>query len=107
MGMMGGRHIDDADVYKNHGQIGEGIREAVARGVPRSEIFLTTKIQPDNFGFEATLTRVPEMLQELGLDYVDLILLHWAGYPEGAECGQPIACRQETWLALQRLKAKG
>lgn len=105
--VMGGRHIDTAELYSNHEQVGQGIREAIERGVQRSDIFLTTKLVPDNFGFEATLSRVPEMLQELGLDYVDLLLLHWAGAPEGADCGTPKACRQETWMALQRLQAKG
>lgn len=105
--VMGGRHIDDAELYSNHREVGEGIRDAMERGIPRSEIFLTTKLVPDNFGFEATLARVPEMLKELGLEYIDLLLLHWAGFPEGADCGDPRACRQETWMALQRLKAKG
>lgn len=105
--LMGGRHLDDATIYGNHREVGLGIRQAVALGVPREEVFLTTKIPPNRFGFEETLAWIPEMLEELGLEYVDLVLLHMAGVPDGAECGEPRACRQETWLALQRARAKG
>lgn len=102
--VLGGRHLDDATVYNNHGEVGLGIRQAMDLGIAREEIFLTTKIPPDNFGFEAASAWVPMVLNELGLEYIDLVLLHWAG----TECATlPKSCRQETWLALQRAQAKG
>jgi len=105
--LMGGRHLDDAMLYRNHREVGEGVRQAVALGVPRKEIFLTTKIWSGDFGWELTTAWVGRMLEELGLEYVDLVLLHVAGVPSDAECKDPLACRQETWLALQRARNLG
>jgi len=108
--LMGGRHLDDAQIYNNHREVGEGVRQAVALGVPRSEIFLTTKIWPSNFGFEKAAAWVGSMLGELGLEYVDLVLLHKPGIDavgDRLDCHEPKACRQETWLALQRAQRAG
>jgi len=107
--LMGGRHVDDAQLYNNHREVGEGIRQAVSQGIPRQDIFLTTKIWPSEFGFEPTAAWVPQMLAELGLDYVDLVLLHAANVDDAAsrDCGTPKQCRQETWIALQRAQRKG
>lgn len=74
--LQGGRHIDTASMYLNHASVGQGIQDAVARGVPRSEIFLVTKVWPDNFGYDASIQRAKEMVKELGVDYIDLVLLH-------------------------------
>lgn len=104
--LMGGRHLDDAEVYNNHREVGQGIREAIAHGVPREEIFVTTKIDASRFGFEGVLEWVPQMLADLGLDYVDLVLLHWAG-EDKSTCGSARTCRQEAWLALQRFVRSG
>lgn len=104
--LQGGRHLDTAQIYGNHKEVGEGVRLAVQQGVPREEIFLTTKIWSDDFGWEKTVAWVPHMLGELGLEYVDLVLLHVAS-ADGKECGSPKQCRQETWLALQRFQGKG
>ncbi|CAE8687751.1 unnamed protein product [Polarella glacialis] len=109
--LLGGRHIDDADVYWNHGPVGEAIHEGVARGVPRSEIFVTTKLFPRFYGQNATVTAVHRFLKELGLDYLDLVLMHAPAHPLGAygECvGKSYKeCRQETWQALSSLRAQG
>jgi len=104
--LLGGRHLDDAELYSNHREVGMGIRQAIAQGVPREEIFVTTKISMEFFGFERALAWVPQMLEELGLDYVDLVLLHWAG-EDNEVCGTAKQCRQETWLALQRFWHSG
>eukprot|EP00439_Symbiodinium_sp_Y106_P056280 s5458_g7.t2 len=104
--LQGGRHLDTAQIYGNHKEVGAGVRQALERGVPREEIFLTTKIWPDDFGWERTMAWVPRMLDELGLEYVDLVLLHMAR-ADGKDCGAPKQCRQETWLALQRFQNKG
>eukprot|EP00927_Polykrikos_kofoidii_P062110 TRINITY_DN56930_c0_g1_i1.p1 TRINITY_DN56930_c0_g1~~TRINITY_DN56930_c0_g1_i1.p1 ORF type:complete len:378 (-),score=47.21 TRINITY_DN56930_c0_g1_i1:40-1173(-) len=74
--LQGGRHIDTAALYLNHEAVGLGIRDAMERGVPREEIFLTTKIFPDNFGYQEAIDKSTRMLQELGVDYIDLVLLH-------------------------------
>jgi len=107
--LLGGRHVDDASMYGNQREVGLGIRQAVDKGVPRSEIFLVTKIPPKRFGFEDTTRWFEESMAELGLEYVDLVLLHSAGVPgaEGKACKEPHACRQEAWLALDRFKKQG
>jgi len=105
--LLGGRHLDDAMLYSNHREVGLGIRQAMDLGVPREEVFFVTKIWPSDFGFERTLSWVDRMLSELGLPYVDLVLLHSPKVGEGLDCGSPRNCRQETWLALSRAHAKG
>jgi len=105
--LLGGRLLDDAQLYSNHREVGEGLRQAVALGVPRSEIFFATKMVPEDFGFEHAGWWVDRALQEAQLDYIDLVLLHWAGSNDNSPCGSPRACRQETWMALQRAKAAG
>lgn len=110
--ILGGRHIDGAHLYLNHEAIGSAIKEAIRRGVDRQEIFLTTKIAPSHFGYESTITTVQKFLPELGLDYIDLVLMHAPSFPiisspckkEGKNATQ---CRQETWLALSDLREKG
>jgi len=104
--MLGGRHLDTAQLYGNHREVGQGMLEAMANGVPREEIFLTTKIWADDFGFEKAAAWVPRMLSELGVEYVDLVLLHLPKN-DGQACGSPKQCRQETWLALQRFQRAG
>lgn len=105
--LLGGRHLDDAKLYKNHVEVGQGISQAIAAGVPRKEIFFTTKIWPSDYGFESTTSWVDDVLGETGLAYIDLVLLHTAMVPDGLRCRQPKACRQETWLALQRAQGEG
>ncbi len=70
----GYRHIDTADAYGNHVQVGEGIR---ASGVPRDQFFLTTKVWRDNLKYEDVLTSCSRFLKELGVEYIDLLLAHW------------------------------
>ena len=71
---LGYRHIDTAQIYENEEAVGEGMK---ASGVPREEIFLTTKVWVDRFEHDALLASVDESLNRLGTDYVDLLLLHW------------------------------
>ncbi len=112
--VQGGRHIDTAHVYTNHQAIGEAIREAGRRGISREEIFVTTKLWPGHFGFEKPQQVVPTYLDELGLDYVDLVLLHMAAplpYMLNNECiasgWDNKRCRQETWRAMSLLRDSG
>ncbi|MCW5713840.1 MAG: aldo/keto reductase [Bauldia sp.] len=70
----GYRHIDTAAIYDNEEAVGEGIRTA---GVPRGELFVVTKVSPDDIG-DGDLQRSAEAsLRRLGLDEVDLLLIHW------------------------------
>ena len=71
---MGYRHIDTAQGYDNEEQVGHGVRRS---GVPRDEIFLVTKVQPENFRHDDAQTSTRASLRRLGTDYVDLLLLHW------------------------------
>eukprot|EP00397_Hematodinium_sp_SG-2012_P047368 GEMP01053844.1.p1 GENE.GEMP01053844.1~~GEMP01053844.1.p1 ORF type:complete len:285 (+),score=44.83 GEMP01053844.1:55-855(+) len=79
--LMGGRLIDTAVLYENHVDIARGIAQS---GVPREDIFVTTKVWPNDFGFERTYEVVIRSLKELGLDYADLVLLHAPGIMNGS-----------------------
>jgi len=109
--LLGGRHIDDADAYWNHRSVGQAIREAIALGIPRSEIFLTTKLLPSFYGKNTTATAVRRWLNELGLEHIDLALMHVPSHPLGrfGECKGKSwkACREETWQALSGLRSQG
>eukprot|EP00584_Thalassiosira_punctigera_P023025 CAMPEP_0172553752 /NCGR_PEP_ID=MMETSP1067-20121228/51537_1 /TAXON_ID=265564 ORGANISM="Thalassiosira punctigera, Strain Tpunct2005C2" /NCGR_SAMPLE_ID=MMETSP1067 /ASSEMBLY_ACC=CAM_ASM_000444 /LENGTH=376 /DNA_ID=CAMNT_0013341979 /DNA_START=68 /DNA_END=1198 /DNA_ORIENTATION=+ len=111
--LLGGRHIDGAHLYLNHNAIGKAIKEAVRRGVKRSEIFVTTKIAPSHYGYERAIATVQNFLseEELGLDYIDLVIMHAPSFPLSTPCkreGKDAAqCRKETWLALSDLRKKG
>lgn len=76
----GYRSIDTAFIYKNEKSVGQGIRAAIAEGiVTREELFITTKVWNDGISYEETLQAYEDSLQRLGLDYVDLYLIHWPG----------------------------
>lgn len=71
---LGFRHVDTAQIYKNEAAVGEVLHSS---GIPRAEIFLTTKVWVDRVGHDAFLASVDESLSKLKTDYVDLLLLHW------------------------------
>lgn len=71
---LGYRHVDTAQMYDNEREVGEGVR---ASGVPRSEVFVTTKIWPTHFAPHDLLRSLKESLVKLRLSEVDLVLLHW------------------------------
>ncbi len=90
----GYRHIDTASFYENEKGVGEAIRTS---GIPREEIFVTTKVWNDDQGYEQTLAAFDKSLEELGMDYVDLYLIHW-----------PVPGKYlETWKALEKLYLEG
>lgn len=70
----GFRHIDTADRYENHHAVAAGIQAA---GVPRDELFLTTKLWRDDLTAAAVQANVDRFLDELATDYIDLLLIHW------------------------------
>jgi 2,5-diketo-D-gluconate reductase A len=90
----GYRHIDTAAAYRNERGVGEGLRAAGQEGV-----FVTTKLWNDNQGFDATLTAFDKSLGRLGLDAVDLYLIHWPAPNRGLYV--------DSWKALVRLKEEG
>ncbi len=71
---IGYRHIDTAQLYDNEEEVGQAILES---GIPRNEIFLTTKVWPSNLGEERFLPSVEQSLKKLKTDYADLVLIHW------------------------------
>lgn len=117
--LLGGRHIDGAHLYLNHEAIGRGIANAIAKGVPRKEIFFTTKVWPTHFGYNTTkeLVSTTFLKNELKpLDgYLNMVLMHAPVRGSSmflpAECKQKgltyKECRQETWKALSELRAEG
>ena len=89
----GYRHIDTAAIYGNEADVGDGLRES---GVPREEVFITTKLWNQDQGFDSALRAFDASLSRLRLDYVDLYLVHW-----------PVAGkRRDSWRALERLHAE-
>jgi methylglyoxal/glyoxal reductase len=87
---IGYRHIDTARAYRNEQDVGAGLR---ASGVPRDEVFITTKLWNDDQGYDSALAAFDASLTRLGLEYLDLYLLHWP-VPEK---------RLDSWRALERL----
>lgn len=71
---LGYRLVDTAASYGNERQVGEAVRSS---GIPRSEIFITTKLWLADYGYESALRAFDASLRRLGLDYLDLYLLHW------------------------------
>lgn len=93
---LGYRHIDTAAIYGNE----EGVGQAIAgAGIPREELFITTKLWNEKQGFDATLAAFDESMGKLGLDYLDLYLIHW-----------PCPANDrfvDTWKAFIRLRDEG
>lgn len=98
----GYRHIDTASIYKNEAGVGQGIRES---GVPREEIFVTTKIWNNKRGYDKTRESVEKSLERLGLDYLDMVLIHWPAAPHRVENWEEL--NQSTWQALTDLYKEG
>ena len=92
----GYRLIDTAKVYGNERGVGEAIRKSA---VPREEVFVTTKLWPSDFGYENALAAFEESLDRLGLEYIDLYLIHWQGRDKDR--------RQESWRALVDIYRQG
>lgn len=70
---MGYRHIDTAHAYQNERSVGEAVRES---GIPRDEIFVTSKLWPSEYGEGKTIAAIDKMLERLNIGYIDLLLLH-------------------------------
>jgi 2,5-diketo-D-gluconate reductase A len=91
---LGYRSIDTAAIYGNEKGVGEGIRRS---GIDRSELFVTTKLWVDAHGERSAVTAAQQSLDRLGLDYVDLYLIHWP-YSAGGR-------HRQAWQGLEAVKA--
>lgn len=89
----GYRMIDTASAYNNEEAVGEAVKES---GIDRSEIFISTKVWVQDFGYENTKKSVLTSLQKLGTDYIDLVMLH-----------QQMSDYYGSWRALQELYKEG
>jgi 2,5-diketo-D-gluconate reductase A len=93
---VGYRSVDTATIYRNESEVG---RAMAASGIPREELFVTTKVWEADQGFESTLRAFDESRERLGLDVIDLYLIHWPA---------PAKDRYvETWRAMEQLLAEG
>lgn len=90
----GYRLVDTAALYGNESDVGAAVRES---GLPREDVFVTTKLHKDDHGYESALRGFDGSLERLGLDYVDLYLIHWPGPSR----------RRESWEALERILDEG
>jgi len=94
----GYRSVDTAAVYGNEVGVGQGVREAIEEtSVARKDLFITSKVWNSELGYESTIAAYEESLVKLGLDYLDLYLIHW-----------PVAGKyKEAWRALETLYKEG
>lgn len=90
---VGYRHIDTAQSYFNEEEVGNAIKKS---GIPRNDLFITTKVWIEHYGYEECRKSVLESLRKLQLDYIDLVLLH-----------QPFSDYYGAWRALEELYAEG
>jgi 2,5-diketo-D-gluconate reductase A len=90
----GYRSFDTASIYGNEKGLGKAVASS---GVPRDELFITTKLWHNALGYDSALTAFGESLDRLGLDYLDLFLIHWPAPSRGDFV--------QTWKALEKLAA--
>lgn len=90
----GYRHIDTASFYDNEADVGRAVRES---GLPREQVFVTTKLWNSDHGYAPAIKAGEQSLKRLGLDRIDLYLIHW---PEPGR-------RTESWRALSELRQRG
>ena len=91
---LGYRHVDTAKDYGNERDVGAAVRDS---GLPREEVFVTTKLWNDDQGYDEALAAFDLSMERLGLDYLDLYLLHWP----------VVGKRLDSWRALERLAREG
>ena len=98
----GYRLIDTAAFYHNEEAVGKGIAKS---GIPREEIFVTTKLWRERLGYESAKKELEISLQKLGLDYVDLYLIHWPANAKNYKNWQQV--NADTWRAMEELQQEG
>ena len=98
----GYRHLDCAAIYRNEASLGRAVRES---GIPREEIFVTSKLWTKKRGYENAKAAFAKTMDQLGLDYLDLYLIHWPASHTRFEDWKEI--NAETWRALEELYEEG
>lgn len=98
----GYRHIDTAAAYGNQESVGRGIRKS---GITRDEIFVTTKLWNKDHGYQAAKQAIDRSLMELGLDYLDLYLIHWPNPVDFRDRWQEM--NAESWRAMEEAVQAG
>lgn len=114
---IGFRHIDCAAIYKNEAEIGEAISTCIQNGVvKREDLWITSKLWNDAHKTNDVKAGVQSTLKDLGLDYLDLYLIHWpvafksgVEFPENPDAYLPLSevPIEETWKAMQELQKEG
>jgi len=116
--LLGYRHIDCASVYGNEHFIGQALQEAMAEGIKREELWITSKLWNDMHGQGDVLRSVTKSLEDLRLEYLDLYLIHWP-FPNyhapvvGVDSRYPRAMHyiheyyMKTWLQMEDLMGRG
>ena len=97
----GYRHLDTARRYENEKMIGNALKNC---GIPRRELFLTSKVWKTDLGYDNTLRSFEASLNDLGVNYMDLFLIHW---PQSAPDADWKPILTETWKAMERLYDEG
>ncbi|WP_444817333.1 aldo/keto reductase [Streptococcus sp. HJ1] len=100
----GYRHIDTAAIYKNEESVGRAIRDS---GIPRQEIFVTTKLWNTNHSYDEACQAFEESMEKLGLDYLDLYLIHWPNPKPLRENDEWKTRNAEVWRAMEDLYQEG
>ena len=102
----GYRLFDTAAMYENEAEVGKALQEAIQKGVPREELFVVTKVWKTEMGYDKAKASFEESFKKLGLDAIDLLLIHWPDESDDVNV--------DTWKALEdlykndeRLKAIG
>lgn len=103
---VGYRHIDTAAVYRNEESVGLGIKRAIDNGVvTREELFVTTKLWNDDQTYDLAKKALDDSLERLGLDYVDLYLIHWPNAIKYRDNWRE--ANAESWRAMEEGQAAG
>lgn len=102
----GYRHIDTATAYGNEESVGKAINDFLKEGsVKRSELFITTKLHNQDHGYDLTKAAIEKSLNMLGLDYLDLYLIHWPNPIKFRDCWAE--ANAGSWKAMEEAREEG
>lgn len=99
---LGYRHIDTAAIYRNEQSVGRAVRDS---GIPRDEIFVTSKVWASENGYDRASRSIDASLERLGLDYMDMCLVHWPANAKNFADWQKV--NADTWRAFEQAKLDG